>query len=100
MLKKYLDIKKLRVAYVGDSVWLEELEKQVAQIETEDVEEQDVLYDVKELLYLLWKMNDIVVTTETEEFASEFNGQTQELYSRMKIKLTEMLGISDFWEML
>ena len=100
MLRKYLDVEKIIKAYCGDGVWLEEITNQVNKIETEDVEEQDVLYDVKELLYLLWKMNYIVIETEMEKYASEFNSQAQELYSRMKIKLTEMLGIEDMWEAL
>ena len=100
MLRKYLDVEKIIKEYMGDSVWLEEIQYQVNKIETEDVEEQNVLYDVKELLIVLNKMNYIVVETEYMEYAEEFNEKAQELYSRMKIKLTEMLGISDFWEML
>ena len=100
MLRKYLDVEKIIKAYTGDYTWLEELESQVNKIDTENVEEFNVLYDVKELITTLFHMLTVVVETETKEYASEFNSQAQELYSRMKIKLTEMLGIEDMWEAL
>lgn len=100
MLRKYLDVEKIIKAYIGDYTWLEEIQEQVNKIETENAKELDTIYDVQELLTLLFKMNYIVIETETQDYASDFYDTAHEVYSQMKIKLTQMLGIDFMWEEL
>lgn len=90
------DLKKLVESYCGDLCWLTELSKQIEKNENNI----DNIEEVYLLLKVLFKMNYIVVETETENYASKYNIQAQELYSQMKVDLTEMLGISEFWEMI
>lgn len=90
------DLEKLKESYCGDLCWLEELERQVIENHAK-IKNVEVIYN---FLRVLWRMNYVVVETETENYASKYNIQAQELYSQMKLDLTEMLGISEFWEML
>ena len=90
------DLEKLKDAYCGDITWLEELERQVIENHAK-IKNVEVIYN---FLRILWRMNYVVVETETKEFASKYNGDVYEVYRQMKLDLTEMLGISEFWEML
>ena len=90
------DLEKLKESYCGDLCWLEELERQIVKNEKE-IKDLETVLDLKELLF---KMNYIIIETETNECASKYNGELYEVYRQMKLDLTEMLGISEFWEML
>lgn len=85
---------KIIQAYIGDLHWLDVIEKEVKEYDSED--KQDIL----RLINILYKMNYVVVETETEKYTSKYNEQAQDLYSEMKLYLTEMLGISDMWEVI
>lgn len=98
MLRKYLDREKIIKAYSGDCIWLNEIEEQVKNIKTNNAEELDTIYNVGELLVLIWKMNYIVCETEDRDYAAKYYEQAYDLYSEMKIDLTKMLGIEDIWE--
>lgn len=85
---------KIRQAYsYGDSCWLDEIWKQTLS------RQEDPNYeDIVKLLSVLYKMNFILVETETEKYLADFNGQVQDLYSEMKIKLTKLIDYEEMWE--
>lgn len=90
------DLKKLVESYCGDLCWLEEIGRQIVDNESkiENIEE------VKNLLTTLFKMNYVMVETETEEYASKYNTAVADIYCQMKYDLTTLLGINEFWEMI
>ena len=98
MLSKYLDKEKIIEAYSGDWTWLMEIESQLNKINSDNEEEMNIKYNALNLIQILWKMNYVIMETETEEYAEKYYDKAHELYSEMKIDLTEMLGIEDIWE--
>ena len=98
MLSKYLDKEKIIEAYSGDGTWLMEIESQLNKINSDNEEEMNIKYNALNLIQILWKMNYVIMETETEEYAEKYYDKAHELYSEMKIDLTEMLGIGDMWE--
>ena len=101
MLRKYLDYSKIKEKYeLGDGFWLEEIQEQVNKIKTENIEELNKIYDVQDLLVKTYRMLDITVTAYSKDYMKDLYEKTIELYSLMKIKLTEMLSIEFMWEEL
>lgn len=98
MLRKYLDFEKIKQAYIGDATWLIEITEQLEKIKTNVEQEETRIYQAKNLIDMLWKMNYVVCETEDYEYAGKYYEQAHDLYSEMKIDLTEMLGIADMWE--
>ena len=90
------DLEKLKESYCGDLCWLEELKKQIE----ENADKIEHIETVRNLLATLFNMNYVVVETETEEYASKYNIAVADIYCQMKYDLTNMLGISEFWEMI
>ena len=43
-------------------------------------------------------MNYVICATEDTDYAEKYYDKVHELYSEMKIDLTEMIGIEDIWE--
>ena len=84
----------IRKAYNGDLHWLTTI-----ALELENYKDEDKR-DVELLLKTLFKMNYIILETETEEYAMKYNEQVQDLYSEMKIDLTKMIDYEDMWEEL
>ena len=64
----------------GDLIGLDEVE---TQLENSKEVEQD--------LFNLYKLNFVLIETETNNYASKYNIQVQELYSKMKSNLFEIL---------
>lgn len=98
-----LDKEKIIKSYCGDSVWLEEVESQILENLNNNLnnltkEEIVQLEKAKELIIILYKMNYIIVETETKEYFDKYNAQVLELYSTMKIDLMELLDYDNFWE--
>ena len=83
---------KIREAYIGDLTWLDTIAKEITKYDSKDKQE------IEMLLNTLYKMNYVIMETETEEYAEKYYDKAHELYSEMKIDLTEMLGIGDIWE--
>lgn len=71
---------------VGDSAGFDEIKKQIEELNNVD-------NDVKELLECLYSLNYIIIETETKDYASKYNLEVQELYSKMKDDLFTRLGI-------
>lgn len=84
--------KRIIEAYIGDLHWLKTIEQEVAKYDSED---KDKIF---ELLGALTAMNNVVIDTETLGSLEKYYDKAHELYSEMKIELTEMLGIEDMWE--
>lgn len=83
---------KIREAYIGDLTWLDTIAKEITKYDSKDKQE------IEMLLNTLYKMNYVIMETETEEYAEKYYDKAHELYSEMKIDLTKMLGIEDIWE--
>ena len=83
---------KIREAYIRDLTWLDTIAKEITKYDSKDKQE------IEMLLNTLYKMNYVIMETETEEYAEKYYDKAHELYSEMKIDLTEMLGIEDIWE--
>ena len=83
---------KIREAYIGDLTWLDTIAKEITKYDSKDKQE------IEMLLNTLYKMNYVIMETETEEYAEKYYDKAHELYSEIKIDLTEMLGIGDIWE--
>lgn len=86
--------RKIIKAYteVGDAYWLDVIGAEIEGHNDKNLE------DILLLLKTLYKMNYIIMETETEEYAGKYYTQAHELYAEMKVDLTEMLGIEDMWE--
>lgn len=98
-----LDKEKIIKSYCGDIVWLEEVESQILENLNNNLnnltnKEIMQLEKAKELIIILYKMNYIIVETETKEYFDKYNAQVLELYSTMKIDLMELLDYDNFWE--
>jgi hypothetical protein len=98
-----LDKEKIIKSYCGDIVWLEEVESQILENLNNNLnnltnKEIMQLGKAKELIIILYKMNYIIVETETKEYFDKYNAQVLELYSTMKIDLMELLDYDNFWE--
>lgn len=98
-----LDKEKIIKSYCGDIVWLEEVESQILEnlnnnLNNLTMEESIQLDEAKELIIILYKMNYIIVETETEAYFDKYNIQAFELYRRMKIDLMKLLDYDNFWE--
>lgn len=83
---------KIREAYIGDLTWLDTIAKEITKYDSKDKQE------IEMLLNTLYKMNYVIMETETEEYAEKYYDKAHELYSEMKLDLTKMLGIEDIWE--
>ena len=79
--------KAMELFMSGDILGLEEIEKQLKEMKINENE------DVTQLLNVLFKMNFIIIETEQEDYAKEFNIKANKLYFDMKNKLFEMLEI-------
>ena len=98
-----LDKEKIIKSYCGDNVWLEEIENQILEnlnnnLDNLTTEENIQLGKARELITILYKMNYIIVETETKEYFDKYNIQTFELYRTMKIDLMKLLDYDNFWE--
>ena len=98
-----LDKEKIIKSYCGDNVWLEEIENQILEnlnnnLDNLTMEENIQLGKARELITILYKMNYIIVETETKEYFDKYNIQTFELYRTMKIDLMKLLDYDNFWE--
>ena len=95
---------KIIKAYIGDLYWLDTIREEVAKYKDNELSKSDLAYDyeefdrVVELISTLISMNGVVIDTETLEGLEKYYEQAHDLYSEMKIDLTEMLGIADMWE--
>ena len=98
MLSKYLDKEKIIEAYIGEGIWLDEIESQLNKIDSDNAKEMNTRYDALNLIQILWSMNYIVCETKDTDYAEKYYDKIHELYSEMKIDLTKMLGIEDMWE--
>lgn len=86
--------KQIKNAYnYGDSCWLDEIFKQ-----TLSREDNKNYSEIMKLLTILYKMNFIIVETETEKYAGKYNDKIQEIYSEMKIDLTKLIDYEEMWE--
>lgn len=98
-----LDKEKIIKSYCGDNVWLEEIENQILEnlnnnLDNLTTEENIQLGKARELIIILYKMNYIIVETETKEYFDKYNIQAFELYRAMKIDLMKLLDYDNFWE--
>ena len=98
-----LDKEKIIKSYCGDNVWLEEIENQILEnlnnnLDNLTTEENIQLGKARELIIILYKMNYIIVETETKEYFDKYNIQAFELYRTMKIDLMKLLDYDNFWE--
>ena len=96
--------KKIIDAYIGDLYWLETIQAEMQKYKENELYKSDLAYDHEEfekaekMVVALFRMNFVVLETETEEYAEKYYTQAHELYAEMKVDLTEMLGIEDMWE--
>ena len=72
-----LDKEKIIKSYCGDNVWLEEIENQILEnlnnnLDNLTMEENIQLGKARELITILYKMNYIIVETETKEYFDKF----------------------------
>lgn len=98
-----LDKEKIIKSYCGDNVWLEEIENQILEnlnnnLDNLTTEENIQLGKARELIIILYKMNYIIIETETKEYFDKYNIQAFELYGTMKIDLMKLLDYDNFWE--
>ncbi len=99
MLSKYLNKEKIIKAYKqSDGEWIEEIEKQLNKIDSDNTEEMNTRYDALNLIQILCKMNYVFCETLNKDYAKKYYETVDELYANMKLDLTEMLGIEDMWE--
>lgn len=68
----------------GDIIGLDELQTQLKNNTNVD---QDLL----DLLTCLYELNFVLIETETKNYATKYNIQVQELYSKMKSDLFNIL---------
>ena len=94
------DLEKLVESYCGDLCWLEEIERQMCKISTTNKEQIKRFGKAEYLIKLLYKLNYVVIETETNTIAEKYYEQMHEVYAEMKYDLTTLLGINDFWEMI
>ena len=80
----------IKKAYIGDLTWLDTIRDIIKEKENND--------EILELLNTIYKMNYIVIETETEKYASKYDGKAHDLYSEMKIDLMQMLNYEEMWE--
>ena len=84
-MKLNIDKNKILQAFErGDLLGLDEVE---TQLENSKEVEQDLF----NLVTCLYKLNFVLIETETNNYASKYNIQVQELYSKMKSNLFEIL---------
>ena len=76
----------------GDIYWLETIEIELSKYDLKNKQEINCLLDI------LYKMNYVVVETETQKVASKYFQKIHDVYAEMKVDLTKMLGIEDMWE--
>lgn len=98
MLSKYLDKEKIIEAYIGEGIWLDEIESQLNKIDSDNAKEMNTRYDALNLIQILWSMNYIVCETKDTDYVEKYYDRVYELYNEMKLDLTKMLGIEDMWE--
>lgn len=95
---------KIREAYIGDIFWLHKIKEEVTK--EFQLNKSDLGYDYEEyhtilkLIDILFSMNNVIIHTETEEYAMKYHEQAHNLYSEMKIDLTKMIGYEEMWEEL
>ena len=93
------DLKRLVESYSGDLCWLKEIEKQINNAKITNKYQNERIEKAKYMIDLLYKLNYIVIETETNEIAEKYYN-IHDIYGDMKYDLTELLGITDFWEMV
>lgn len=99
MLKKYLDYEKIKKEYdYGDINWLDEIDREINNITTEDKEEQIEIEKAIDMITLIYIMNDVKGNTEESKYLRKYYDKTHDLYAEMKVDLTEILGIDSMWE--
>lgn len=94
------DLEKLKDSYCGDLVWLKEIEKQMSEISIKSDAQRERFIKAYHIINILYRLNYIVLETEINSNVAEYNGQVQEIYSKMKYDLTELLGITEFWNLI
>lgn len=88
---KILNEEKAMELYMqGDIFGLEEIEKQLKEMQKNGVE---IDIDIFNLLDYAMKVNYLVVETEQEKYASDFNGKARELYEQVLAELFKVLEI-------
>lgn len=92
-----MNIKKLVDAYDGDTHWFNEITVQLFNTKEYDEDTKNKAYNIIEILYGL---NSALIVTETYENVTEYNGEIHELYAKIKLDLTTLLDINEFWEMV
>lgn len=84
-MKLNIDKNKILQAFErGDLLGLDEVETQLEN--SEDVDPQ-----IFNLVTCLYKLNFVLIETETKNYASKYNIQVQDLYNKMKSDLFEIL---------
>lgn len=68
----------------GELIGLDEIDTQLENSE-------DVDQEIFNLVTCLYKLNFVLIETETKNYASKYNMQVQELYSKMKSDLFDIL---------
>ncbi len=86
--KKFDKDKIIEAFNYGDATGLDEIENQLKNVGDEDDG------DIQEILTCIYKLNYILIETETRDYASKYNRQVQELYIDMKIDLFNRLKIN------
>ena len=86
-MKLNIDKNEIQEAFEhGELIGLDEVE---TQLENSEEVEQDLF----NLVTCLYKLNFVLIETETKSYASKYNIQVQELYSNMKCDLFDILQI-------
>lgn len=98
--KALLDVARIKYAYehYGDSSFLNEIQEQLRIPRLRDeLSQTHNVEDIDELLTMVYKMNYIIISTETHYFAEKYYANAHKLYYEMKIDLLEMLDIDIEW---
>ena len=96
--------KRIIEAYIGDLHWITIIKSELEKYKQNELMKSDNAYDweefekISKLAEIIFRMNYVIMETETEEYAEKYYTQAHELYAEMKVDLTEMLGIEDMWE--
>ena len=63
------------------------------EVETQSENSEEVEQELFNLITCLYKLNFVLIETETRSYASKYNIEVQELYSNMKNDLFDFLKI-------
>lgn len=95
---------KIREAYIGDFHWFTVIREELEKYNENELSKIDTEYEHEEyekamtLLETLFEMNSVIIDTETIDFMGKYYMKAHDLYSEMKIDLTEMIGYEEMWE--